>query len=270
MAPAEPSPFVDADWIADQVDEPDVCVVELDVFNAAYDDGHIPGAVLWNAYTDLRHPDYTPLSARELEQLLSLSGITPETCVVFYGYAPHLGYWLLKTSGHANLRMMDGSRDKWTESAREWSTEIPAREPTTYALTTPERPTRKDVEAMIGRRDEVILDVRSQLEFDGERFWPSDATEGAGRAGHVPTSVHVPIDLFREDGEFRDAAEIRRALDDAGVTPGQRIVTYCTIGNRACQAWFALTLLLDYPDVDVYYGSWAEWGSLPDTPVEAL
>jgi thiosulfate/3-mercaptopyruvate sulfurtransferase len=47
-----------------------------------------------------------------------------------------------------------------------------------------------------------------------------------------------------------------------------RVVTYCTVGNRAAQAWFALSNLLDYPNTGVYAGSWAEWGFLADTPVE--
>ena len=81
--------------IASHIDDPSVRFVEIDVSAAAYNAGHIPRAVLWNAYTDLRHSDYRPVSAAELQDLLRKSGVTPDMTVVFYGYGAHLGFWLL-------------------------------------------------------------------------------------------------------------------------------------------------------------------------------
>jgi thiosulfate/3-mercaptopyruvate sulfurtransferase len=268
-APA--SPLVDPAWIAERLDDPTVRVVEVDVSAAAHDQGHIPGAVLWNAYADLRHPDYSLIGAAEFERLLSTSGVTPETTIVFYGYAAHLGYWLLKAHGHRELRLLDGPRDQWQEAGHRWSVEDPPPAPTAYSLLredSPLRSSRADVEALLEDAGGVILDVRSQAEYDGERFWPSGATEGAGRAGHIPGSVHVPIDLLRSEGRFRDTEEIRQTLLDHAVGPERRVVAYCTIGNRASQAWFAMTELLGYPDARVYYGSWVEWGTRSDTPIE--
>jgi len=264
-------PLVEADWIADHLDDPTIRLVEVDVSPAAYEQGHIPGAVLWNAYTDLRHPDYTTIDTVELDHLLTRSGVTPETTIVFYGYGAHLGFWLMKAHGHNRVRLMDGPRDRWLLTKRPWSLETPTPVPSRYTIGNADPQldlSREAVQAMIGKPETVLLDVRTRAEYDGDVFWPSGATEGAGRAGRIPGSIHLPIDELRtEHGYFRDPNELQSVLNDHSVTPDRRIVTYCTIGNRASQAWFALDHLLDYPDAGVYYGSWAEWGTLPDTPI---
>jgi thiosulfate/3-mercaptopyruvate sulfurtransferase len=82
---ADDSPTVDVDWVAARVEDPDVRAVEVDVSRASYDRGHIPGAVLWDAYTDLRDENYRLVELAQLQRLLSRSGVSSETCVVVYG-----------------------------------------------------------------------------------------------------------------------------------------------------------------------------------------
>jgi thiosulfate/3-mercaptopyruvate sulfurtransferase len=264
-------PRVDIAWVASHINDPSVKLVEIDVSPAAYNAGHIPGAVLWNAYTDLRHSDYRPVSAAELQDLLCKSGVTSDATVVFYGYGAHLGFWLLKSRGHDSVRLMDGSREQWKAAGQSWSTDVPTPARSQYALGSQDASfsSKEDVQEMIGRPNRVILDTRSKAEYDGERFWPSGATAGAGRAGHIPGAVHMPVELLRtDDGTFRSTGEMLQVMRDRGVTPKTEVVTYCTIGNRASQAWFALKHLLGYHHVRVYYGSWAEWGKDADTPIE--
>jgi thiosulfate/3-mercaptopyruvate sulfurtransferase len=269
---AEGGPIVDTSWIAAHERDPKVRLIEVDVSRSAYDSGHIPGAVFWNAYSDLRDADYRPIRHTQLESLLSRSGLKPDATLVFYGYGAALGFWLMKAHGHDDVRMLAGSREQWAQAGGQWSTDVPELADSSYPLAGSNADalsSRADVEAAIGQPGHVLLDVRSEPEFRGERFWPSGAAEDTGRAGHVPGAASVPIHLLRsDDGTFKAADEMRRALESAGVTPEQKVITYCTIGNRASQAWFALKYLLGYPDVSVYYGSWVEWGKAADTPVE--
>ena len=59
QAPGTPDGvLVDPAWLERHLHDPAVRVVEVDVSPAAYDDGHIEGAVLWNVYADLKDADY--------------------------------------------------------------------------------------------------------------------------------------------------------------------------------------------------------------------
>src|SRR5262249_36923354 len=112
---------VDPEWIADPLEDGDLRLVEVDVSPAAYDAGHIPGAVLWNAYTDLRRPDYTPITSAEVAALLSRSGIGQSTTIVLYGYGAYLGFWLMKRIGHERVLLMDGARERWEQAGHRFA-----------------------------------------------------------------------------------------------------------------------------------------------------
>jgi thiosulfate/3-mercaptopyruvate sulfurtransferase len=88
--------LVDPEWLQAHRSDPRVRVVEVDVGAAAYNDWHIDGAVLWNVYADLKDADYRLAGTTALERLVARSGIGPDSTVVFYGYAPALGLWLMK------------------------------------------------------------------------------------------------------------------------------------------------------------------------------
>jgi thiosulfate/3-mercaptopyruvate sulfurtransferase len=261
-------------WLAEHLDDPDVRVVEVDVSRVAYDQGHIPGAILWNAYTDLHHKeDYSPLERSEFEELLRRSGFTADTTIVFYGYGPYLGFWLTKAYGHQRALVLGGTRQEWREAGLPWTTALPEPVPSTYTLPAAEVTQLISLEALqatLGSGNPLILDVRSQAEFAGERFWPSGATAGAGRPGHIPGAVHLHTDLLHTaDGAFKSAAMLRQLFQERGVAASRSIVTYCTIGARASEAALVLRYLLGYPDVRVYDGSWAQWGTQAQTPIES-
>jgi thiosulfate/3-mercaptopyruvate sulfurtransferase len=72
----------------------------------------------------------------------------------------------------------------------------------------------------------------------------------------------------KEDGTFKDVAELKQLYAAAGVDGSQPVITYCRIGERSSHSWFVLKYLLGYPRVKNYDGSWTEWGNLVGAPVE--
>jgi len=264
--------LVDPRWLAAHLDDPRVRVVEVDVSPAAYDEWHIDGGVLWNVYADLKDAGYRTAGTVALERLVARSGIGPDSTVVFYGYAPAMGFWLMKLYGHRDVRILDCSRDSWRAAGHPRSTATSEPAAGSFRLDRQDPRLRADHAAVldaIGNAGSTIVDVRTAAEYRGERFWPSGAMEPEGRAGHVPSAVHQPIDgLYNEDGSFRSAGRLRSVFSAVDLDSGGELITYCTIGGRAATAWFVLTCLLGRDHVRVYDGSWAEWGRIPAASVE--
>ena len=79
-------------WLREHLDDPRVRVVEVDVSPAAYNDGHIDGAVLWNIYADLKDADYRTADAAAIQRLVTRSGIDPGSVVCSTATRPPWGY----------------------------------------------------------------------------------------------------------------------------------------------------------------------------------
>src|SRR3984957_8896212 len=113
--------LVRPEWLQAHLSDPHVRVVEVDVSTAAYNDWHIDGAVLWNIYADLKDADYRTAGPEALQGLIERSGIGPDSTVVFYGYAPAFGLWLMRLYGHRDVRILGCSRDTWRADGYSWT-----------------------------------------------------------------------------------------------------------------------------------------------------
>jgi thiosulfate/3-mercaptopyruvate sulfurtransferase len=275
---AHPEVLVDTDWAAQHIKDPNVRFVEVNVDVAAYESGHIPGAVGWHWKTDLETPIRRNVASREqIQDLLGKAGIGPDTSVVLYGDSSNwfaaYAFWLLKYHGHRDVRLLNGGRQKWQAEGRPTTTERPTHPRVAYSangLDANIRALRDFILPRVGKPGLALVDVRSPKEYKGELLAPEHLPqEGAQRGGHIPGAKNIVwSEAVREDGTFKSADELRALYAGQDVTPDKEVVSYCRIGERAAHTWFVLKYLLGYPKVRNYDGSWTEWGSLIDAPVE--
>jgi thiosulfate/3-mercaptopyruvate sulfurtransferase len=269
--------LVDADWVQAHLDDPGVVLVEVDEDTAAYDKGHIRGAVKIDWKKDLQDPVRRDFVDRHgFEQLLSERGIANDDTVILYGgnnnWFAAYAYWYFKLYGHRDVRLLDGGRKKWELDSREMVTAVPERPRTSYQATEQDpslRAKRDEVIAAIGKQN--LVDVRSPDEFTGKLLAPAHLPqEQAQRAGHIPTAKNVPWSkAASDDGTFKTDDQLRALYQgEAHLDFGKDTIAYCRIGERSAHTWFVLHELLGLPHVKNYDGSWTEYGSLVGVPIE--
>jgi thiosulfate/3-mercaptopyruvate sulfurtransferase len=269
--------LVDADWLAEHLNDDSIRVVEVDENPALYQEAHIPGAIGFDWKADLQDPvrrDF--LGPEAFGELFGSRGISNEQTIILYGdrnnwFAAYT-YWYLKYYGHDKVLLLNGPREKWIADGRATTAETPSYPAAGFNALQGDQSIR-------AYRDEVLqaidaptklVDVRSPAEFAGEVISPAGyEQEGAQRGGHIPGAASIPwAQAVREDGTFKSAEELRELYSGKGVLNGSDIIAYCRIGERSAHTWFVLHELLGKDRVKNYDGSWTEWGNLVNVPVE--
>jgi len=274
---ANQAALVSTEWVAEHANDPHVRLVEVDVDTTAYEGGHIKNAVGWNWQTQLSDRIRRDIPDQAAwEKLLSDSGISNDTKIVFYGdnnnWFAAFAYWVAKVYGHTDVALMNGGRKKWELEGRELVKDAPQPKKAQYKAGEPDlslRAYQPQVREAVGAQGKAMVDVRSPAEFSGEVLAPPGLPETAQRAGHIPGAANVPwAQAANEDGTFKGRAQLEALYAPKGVTPDKEVIAYCRIGERSSHTWFVLKELLGYPNVRNYDGSWTEWGSVIGAPIE--
>lgn len=235
----------------------------------AYAEGHVPGAVFVDLGAELaragradegRHP--LPTRAA-LEAAARRWGIDDGDTVIVYddwnSVSAARAWWLLRGSGIADVRVLDGGIRAWTGAGLPLEQGDVVPPPGTVALTELAAPvvTTDGAGAWPGRG--VLLDARAPERYRGDTE-PIDPV-----AGHIPGARNLPASALLDDGRFRDPAALRDAFAAAGATPGVPVAAYC--GSGVTAAHTALAAALVGIEVTVYPGSWSAWSNTPGRPI---
>lgn len=279
---ALPTPLVDTAWLAAHLGHPDLRVVDASWYlptagrdaRAEYAAGHIPGAVYadidWLSVEGAPYPHTLPPPDHLARQLGSLGVGSAHAVVVYDASGQHFSaprvWYMLRSLGHERVAVLDGGLGKWRAEGHPVTTNVPAPVPAQF---TPrlEASRWRDLAAMraiVATRSEQVADARSPGRFAATEPEPRPGVRG----GHVPgaRSVHYAT-LVGPDGRYLDAAALRARLTGAGLDLDAPITCSCGSGVTACTVALGLELA-GARQVAVYDGSWTEWGSQPDTPVE--
>ena len=273
--------LVSTDWLAENIDNPDVRIIEVDEDTEAYQRGHIRNAIGLNWRSDLQDAirrDF--VSAPDFEKLNNRIGVGNDTQVILYGgnnnWFASYAYWYYRYYGHDNVKLLDGGRKKWELEGRELTQDPPKADATSGYKT---KGADDDIRAfrdyingtVLGAKGFGLVDVRSPEEFRGELLAPAHLPqEQSQKPGHIPSARNIPWgkNVNPETGQFLTTEELKALYEGEGLTPDKEIVAYCRIGERSALAWFVLHELLGYKNVRNYDGSWTEWGSLVGVPIE--
>jgi len=275
---ANPGVLISTAEVAERLGDPALHIVEVDEDTAAYERGHIPGAVALDWRKDLQQANARDVVDRdEFARLLGARGIGEGDEVVLYGgnnnWFAAYAYWYFKYYGHRRVRLMDGGRKKWELEGRRLTNDLPVTSPVSYAAGAPDRAIRAFRDEVLASLGSVqLIDVRSPEEFSGVLAAPAHLPqEQAQRNGHIPGARNVPWSrATNEDGTFRSSDELRDIyVRGAGLDEDASAIAYCRIGERSAHTWVVLHELLGMSNVKNYDGSWTEYGSLVGVPIES-
>lgn len=275
------SPLVSTQWLAENLYSPDICIIDASWFlneperNARdeYENCHIPNAVFFDideiSDSASQYPHMLP-SPEKFASRVKRLGLGDGMHFVIYDSvgifsAPRV-WWMFRAMGHEDVVVLDGGLKKWIEEGRPTDDMLPMSRERHYTVRVRNDLIKGFYQVLNASQNKTaqIIDARSAARFNGQEEEPRPCVS----KGHIPNSKNLPWGtLVNQDGTMISDDEIRAKFENIGTDLKAPIITSCGSGVSACILALALAKI-GKDQVAVYDGSWAEWGSRDDAPIE--
>lgn len=275
------SPLVTTEWLSEHLHDADLRVLDASWYlpgdardpRAEYLTKHIPGAAFFDidAVSDKGSdlPHMLP-SAGAFEEAVQLLGISSTDLVIIYDakgiYSAPRVWWTFKAMGHENCAVLDGGLPKWCRENRPTTSSAPSHPPGIFRAAPAPALARGSKALMenITTRKEQVLDARSPGRFAGLEQEPRAGV----KPGHIPGSFNTYYaELVDEDGTLRSRQELNAYFKERAIDLASPIATTCGSGITAAIVYLAAHVA-GASKLALYDGSWTEWGSLADAPID--
>jgi thiosulfate/3-mercaptopyruvate sulfurtransferase len=260
--------LVSTAWLFEHLSDRSLVILNIGP-RAAFDAGHIPGA-RFIEMSSISTSQPLTLELPPVEKLKSAFedlGVSDSSRVVIYFSENWVTpatrvYFTLDYLGFGRqASLLDGGFEAWQAEHRPVTTEASAIK---HGSITP-HPQQLVVDAAwvssnLNKPKVAIVDARAPEFYTG-------ANRGRmPRAGHIPSAVNIPFSSLADAAnKLKDSATLKRIFSDAGVKPGDQVVSYCHIGQQASLVYF-VARYLGY-DARLYDGSFEDWSRRPELPV---
>jgi thiosulfate/3-mercaptopyruvate sulfurtransferase len=260
---SELPPLVEAAWVREHLDEPDLVLGDCRGPNA-HQRGHLPRSIplVLGSPPPLADRGTVSEFAVEVQRRLGRHGVRGDERLVLYDRGDCVGAaasaQAAMLAGHARVSVLAEGIAGWPGELETGAVELektkPALAPRLDAV-----PTWEELRDRLDDPALTILDVRSGDEFTGRGGYPCDP-----RQAHIPGARRLEHDrFFAAPGQPLDAERVRELT---ALPEGAEIVAYCHSGSRSALA--ALALRAAGYRARNYPGSWHEWSRHADLPME--
>ena len=265
--------IVSGDWLATHLNDPSLVILEVGEEDG-YKHSHIPGAQFLDydrISTPMEMGKSLMLELPPISQLVSVFeklGVSNHSHIVLYFRSDWVTpttrvYWTLDYMGLAsNTSILDGGYPAWRGANKPITADVKVVAPGKIAAhPRPEIVANADwVSAHLDRPGTDIVDARASVYYTG------DKGDGTPRKGHIPGATNLPYtSIVDEQDKFKTKDALEQLFRDAGIKPGDLVVSYCHIGQRATVIYF-VARYLGY-DARMYDGSWEDWSQRKELPV---